>query len=116
MVSSRTGLSCALILVLSRSVFVAQAPASPDSSWQTLDRRIADLYQQGDLPQAIEAAQAALRVAATPKETGRSLDRLGFLFYTSGKLTDGETYLRQSLQTCQSAFGVDSLEYAEPAH
>jgi tetratricopeptide (TPR) repeat protein len=72
--------------------------------------------REGDLPEAIESAQAALRIAASPKETGRSLDRLGFLYYTSGKLTEGETYLRRSLQTCEAAFGTDSLEYAEPAN
>lgn len=116
MLLRRTGLSCALILALGQSVFVAQAPSPQENSWQQLDRRTADLYAKGDLPQAIEAAEAALRVAASPKETGRSLDRLGFLYYTSGKLTEGETYLRQSLQTCDAAFGPDSLEYAEPAN
>ena len=73
-------------------MFIAEAPAPQESSWQGLDRRTADLYAKGDLPQAIEAAQAALRIAASPKETGRSLDRLGFLYYTCGKLTEGEAY------------------------
>ena len=116
MLLRRTGLTCAVTLALCQSVFVAQAPAPAENSWQALDRRTADLYAKGDLPQAIEAAQAALRIAASPKETGRSLDRLGFLYYTSGKLAEGETYLRKSLQTCESAFGTDSLEYAEPAN
>ena len=112
----RTGLTCAIAMAVCQSVSVAQAPASQENNWQALDRHAADLYEKGDLPQAIEAAQAALAVAASPRETGRSLDRLGFLYYTSGKLTDGEAFLRKSLHTCESAFGVDSLEYAEAAN
>jgi hypothetical protein len=116
MLLRRTGLTCAVTLALCQSVFFAEAPAPQESSWQALDRRTADLYAKAICPQAIESAQAALRIAASPKETGRSLDRLGFLYYTSGKLTEGETYLRRSLQTCEAAFGTDSLEYAEPAN
>ncbi len=114
MLLRRAGLTCAVALALSQAVSVAQVPQ--ESTWQALDRRVTALYEKGDLSQAIEAAQAALRVAASPHETGRSLDRLGFLSYTSGKLADGETYLRKSLQTCESAFGADSLEFAEAAN
>ncbi len=84
--------------------------------WQALDRRAAELYEKGDLQQAIAAAQEALDAAASPRESGKSLDRLGFLSYTSGNLAEGEKYLRQSLQVRQSAFGTDSLDYAETAN
>jgi CHAT domain-containing protein/tetratricopeptide (TPR) repeat protein len=83
--------------------------------WQTLDARAAALYLKGDLPQAIAAAEAALAVAGSPRESGKSLDRLGFLHYTAGKLTEGEKELRQSLQVREEAFGADSLDYAESA-
>jgi CHAT domain-containing protein/tetratricopeptide (TPR) repeat protein len=105
---------CVAVLALSRTVFVAQSPQTP--TWEALDARASELYAKGDLPHAIDAADAALRLAASPRETGRSLDRLGFLYYTSGKLEEGERYLRRSLETRESAFGVDSLEYAETAN
>src|SRR4051794_25173740 len=75
-----------------------------------------DWNRKGDLPRAIEVASAALRKAASLRESGRSLDRLGFLYYTSGKLEEGERYLRQSLQARESAFGVESADYAETAN
>src|SRR5262245_40661519 len=85
-------------------------------SWPALDAQAAQLYDQGNLPKAIEVAQQALRMAASASESGRSLDRLGFLLYTSGNLPDGEKYLRQSLDVRDAAFGEDSLEYAETAN
>jgi CHAT domain-containing protein/tetratricopeptide (TPR) repeat protein len=86
------------------------------NNWQSLDARAADLYAGGDLPQAIAAAEEALRAAASPRESGKSLDRLGFLLYTSGKLPEGEKYLRESLRVREDAFGADSLDYAETAN
>jgi hypothetical protein len=61
-----------------------QTPAD----WASLDARAASLYAEGDLARAIEAAQAALRVAVSPAERGKSLDRLGFLHYTSAGAPD----------------------------
>src|SRR5262249_37372261 len=58
-------------------------------TWPALDAQAAQLYDQGNLPKAIEVAQQALRMAASASESGRSLDRLGFLLYTSGNLPDG---------------------------
>src|ERR1700722_18619314 len=111
----RTGsVSCAIWLLLCRAATFGQAP--PDSQWQALDTRAADLYARGDLSQAISAAQAALQASSSPRESGKSLDRLGFLYYTSGNLPEGEEYLRQSLQVRESAFGSDSLDYAETAN
>lgn len=111
----QTLLSCAVVIVVAaaQAASVAQT-ATP--SWQALDARVDELYAAGDLAKAIEAAQAALRAASSPRESGRSLDRLGFLFYTSGNLADGEKYLRESLTTRETAFGAGSLEYAESAN
>jgi CHAT domain-containing protein/tetratricopeptide (TPR) repeat protein len=55
-------------------------------------------------------------VAASAAQSGRSLDRLGFLYYTSGDLATGEKYLRQSLHVREEAFGPESQEYAETAN
>jgi CHAT domain-containing protein len=95
---------------------VVLAQGQSVSSWQALDARAADLYARGDLPQAIAAAEEALRAAGSPRESGKSLDRLGFLSYTSGKLPEGEKYLRESLRVREMAFGTDSLDYAETAN
>src|SRR5262245_22882415 len=105
--------ACAAGLLLSQVAGHTQAPAAAD--WRTLDARAADLYVQGDLMRAIEAARAALDAASSPSERGRSLDRLGFFSYTAGNAAEGEKYLRQSLDLRESAFGIDSLDYAETA-
>jgi CHAT domain-containing protein len=104
-------LASALLLA---GVLAPQEPATGD--WAALDAQATQLYNQGNLPKAIDAAQQALRLAASPQESGRSLDRLGFLLYTSGNLADGEKYLRQSLDVRDRAPGADSLEYAETAN
>jgi CHAT domain-containing protein/tetratricopeptide (TPR) repeat protein len=108
------GASCTIGLVLCQAVALGQAPLVND--WQALDAKAAELYAEGDLAQAIDAAQAALGAATSPRESGKSLDRLGFLDFTAGKLADGEKYLRQSLQVRESAFGRESLDYAETAN
>ncbi len=104
------------VLVLAVGGVGSRTQAPQDGSWQTLDRECMRLYETGDLPHALEAARAALKVAASPHERGRSLDRVGFLAYTAGNLDEGEQYLRQSLETREAAFGVDSLDYAETAN
>ena len=105
-------LACCVLLL--QAVGVGQTP--PASEWQALDQQALDLYVQGDLPKAIAAAERALQVASSPRESGRSLDRLGFLYYTSGRLQEGEKYLRESLRVREQAFGIESLEYAETAN
>jgi len=105
-------IASACCLLLLQMIALGQAP----SEWQALDQQALDLYVQGDLPKAIVAAEQALRVAASPRQSGRSLDRLGFLYYTSGRLEEGEKYLRESLRTREQAFGIDSLDYAETAN
>jgi CHAT domain-containing protein/tetratricopeptide (TPR) repeat protein len=107
--------SCIATLTALPLALLAQATPAAES-WGALDARVSALYEQGDLPQAIAAAQAALSAATSAGESGRSLDRLGFLYYTSGDLVRGETFLRRSLETRQASSGVDSLEYAETAN
>jgi CHAT domain-containing protein len=106
--------SCAAALLCLQAFVSGQTLIAQD--WRTLDTRAAELYEKGDLQQAIAVAQEAVRAAASPRESGKSLDRLGFLSYTSGNLSEGEKYLRQSLQVRESAFGIDSLDYAETAN
>jgi CHAT domain-containing protein/tetratricopeptide (TPR) repeat protein len=107
-----------LVMCLANLAIVQPVSSAQENNqtWQALDAKVTELYSTGDLPQAIDAAQAALKSAASPRESGRSLDRLGFLYYTSGNLADGETYLRHSLRLRESAFGADSLDYAETAN
>jgi CHAT domain-containing protein/tetratricopeptide (TPR) repeat protein len=100
-------------VILATWQVVSAAPAQDDRTWTKLDAQAGELYAQGELQKAIQVAQAAFETATSPAESGRSLDRLGFLYYTSGDLAKGEQYLRQSLQTRESAFGPDSLEVAE---
>ena len=49
------------------------------ADWDALDQQIEQLYVKGDLPGAVRAAKLAVDAASTPKQSGRSLDRLGFL-------------------------------------
>lgn len=107
----RAGLWCLLALVAWQA-----APSTQQVDWRELDTRAVELYVKGDLPAAIAAARTALQAASSPAETGRSLDRLGFLLHMAGNMTDGEKFLRQSLELREATFGVDSLDYAETAN
>ena len=107
-------MSCAVALWVCQAVLVGQGPLARD--WRTLDSRAAEWYERGDLPRAIAAARTALDAASSPREAGKSLDRLGFLYYISGNLPEGEKYLRQSLEVRETAFGAESLDYAETAN
>jgi CHAT domain-containing protein/tetratricopeptide (TPR) repeat protein len=95
---------------------VALVGQAPDGDWSALDAQAARYYDAGDLPNAIEISRQALAVAASPAESGRSLDRLGFYIYIAGNLPDGEKFLRQSLELRGQSFGGDSPEYAETAN
>src|SRR2546425_1024950 len=85
-------------------------------NWQTLDKQAEDLYTKGDLKEAIRVAKLAVDAAADPKQTGHSLDRLGFFQYTAGDMKEGETALRQALEIRKSKIGADSEDYAESAN
>jgi CHAT domain-containing protein/tetratricopeptide (TPR) repeat protein len=112
--ASATAAACAAAVWLACVTPTSAQKPAPD--WASLDQRAASLYAAGDLPHAVDAAQLALRAAVSPRERGKSLDRLGFLHYTSGDLAAGERELRESLQIRLDAFGADSLEYAETAN
>jgi CHAT domain-containing protein/tetratricopeptide (TPR) repeat protein len=86
------------------------------SDWDALDKQIEQLYLKGDLAGAVRVAKLAVDAAATPKQSGHSLDRLGFLYYNSGNLKDGEAFLRQSLALRKEKLGADSADYAESAN
>ena len=105
--------ACVTAVIAGQIILLAQ---SADHSWQALDAKVTELYQQGELREAINVARDAVQLASTPHETGRSLDRLGFLYYTSGDLANGEKYLRESLRARETAFGDDSLDAAETAN
>jgi len=74
---------------------MSQAPAP---SWDTLDQQLKQAYEKGDLPEALRLAKLAADAAANSKQTGRSYDMLGYIYYVSGNLKDGETYLRRAIE------------------
>ncbi|MGA2212264.1 MAG: CHAT domain-containing tetratricopeptide repeat protein, partial [Bryobacteraceae bacterium] len=86
------------------------------ADWEALDQQTEQLYLKGDLAGAVNIAKLALDAASNPKQTGRSLDRLGFLYYNSGNLKDGETFLRQSLDLRREKLGADTDDYAQSAN
>lgn len=100
----------ALLFATTAALFAQQA------DWDALDKQIEELYTKGDLAGAVRVAKLAVDAASTPKQSGHSLDRLGFLYYNSGNLKDGEAYLRQGLALRREKLGVDSADYAESAN
>ncbi len=103
--------SLALLLAAGPMFLQAQKP-----DWEALDQQVEQLYLKGDIAGAVSAAKLALDAASNPKQSGRSLDRLGFLYYNSGNLKDGETFLRQGLDLRREKLGADSADYAESAN
>src|ERR1700692_3056030 len=87
--------------------------SAQQADWDALDKQIEELYTKGDLAGAVRVAKLAVDAASTPKQSGHSLDRLGFLYYNSGNLKDGEAYLRQGLTLRREQLGIDSADYAE---
>jgi CHAT domain-containing protein/Tfp pilus assembly protein PilF len=99
-------------------LFLAAAsmlPAQP-ADWDALNSQVEQLYLKGDMAGAVRVAKLAVDAASTPKQSGRSLDRLGFLYYNSGNLKDGEAFLRQGLALRREKLGADSADYAESAN
>jgi tetratricopeptide (TPR) repeat protein len=81
-----------------------------------LDKQAEELYTKGDLKEAIRIARLAVDAASGPKESGHSMDRLGFFEYTSGNLKDGESLLRSALELRKTELGIDTVDYAESAN
>ena len=86
------------------------------ADWDALDQQVEQLYLKGDMAGAVRVAKLALEAASNPKQSGRSLDRLGFLYYNSGNLKDGETLLRQGLKLRREKLGADTDDYAQSAN
>src|ERR1700722_2560103 len=100
-----------VLLLAACPMLLAQNPG-----WDALDQQVEQLYLKGDMAGAVRAAKLAVDAASTPKQSGRSLDRLGFLYYNSGNLKDGEAFLRQGLALRREKLGADSADYAESAN
>ena len=100
-----------VLLLAACPMLLAQTPG-----WDALDQQVEQLYLKGDMAGAVRVAKLAVDAAATPKQSGRSLDRLGFLYYNSGNLKDGEAFLRQGLELRRKELGPDSADYAESAN
>ncbi|MGA2881628.1 MAG: CHAT domain-containing tetratricopeptide repeat protein [Bryobacteraceae bacterium] len=100
-----------VLLLAASPMLLAQTP-----DWDALDRQVEQLYLKGDMAGAVRVAKLAVDAASTPKQSGRSLDRLGFLYYNSGNLKDGEALLRQGLALRREKLGADSADYAESAN
>lgn len=103
-------------LLLGASDLRALSQAAPTQDWASLDRQADEVYGKGDLKEAIRIAKLAVSVAADPKQSGRSLDRLGFFEFTSGNLKDGESHLREALELRKTKLGLDTADYAESAN
>lgn len=98
------------LAVLVGSAF-SQAPAPTD--WQGIDNQLKEAYLKGDLADALRLAKLAVAAATTPEQSGRSLDRLGYLYYVSGNLKEGEPLIRQGLEIRRTKIGPDTEETAE---
>jgi CHAT domain-containing protein/tetratricopeptide (TPR) repeat protein len=94
--------------------FLFQNPPAQD--WASLDRQAEELYTKGDLKEAIRIAGLAVDAASGAKQTGHSMDRLGFFEYTSGNQKDGESHLRQAIELRKSKLGTETADYAESAN
>ena len=101
--------------LLSIALLCGASPAHAQD-WASLDRQAEELYTKGDLKEAIRVAGLALAAASGPKQSARSMDRLGFFEYTSGDQKDGESHLRQALELRKTDLGIETSDYAESAN
>ena len=101
------------VLLAIASLALCQTPAA--QSWDALDQQLEQAYLKGDLSEGLRLAKLAADAASTPAQSGRSLDRLGYLYYVSGNLKDGETYLRKAIEI-RRQIGADTADYAESAN
>ncbi len=104
----------AFLPTLFAAALLLQEPHPRD--WASLDRQAEDLYTKGDLKEAIRVAHLAVDAASGAKQSGHSMDRLGFFEYTSGDQKNGEQHLRQALELRKSTLGPDTADYAESAN
>ncbi len=103
----------ALLLALVPTAF-AQPPTQQD--WDSLDKQLEQAYLKGDLAESLRLAKLSVAAASNSKQSGRSLDRLGYLYYVSGNLKDGEALLRKGIEIRRTQIGPDTEEYAESAN
>src|SRR5579872_993973 len=103
----------ALLLALAPA---ALAQSATPQNWDSLDQQLEQAYLKGDLAESLRLAKLAVDAAATPKQSGRSLDRLGFLYYVSGNLKDGQTFLRKGIEIRRTQIGADTADYADSAN
>jgi len=103
-------------LVLGATVPRVFSQQSPTQDWASLDKQAEELYNKGDLKEAVRIARLAVDAASDPKQQGRSLDRLGFFEYTSGNLKEAESRLRQALELRKTKLGIETADYAESAN
>src|ERR1700722_11272620 len=104
----------ALLPALIAAAILLQDPVPQD--WASLDRQAEDLYTKGDLKEAIRVAHLAVDSASGPRQSGHSIDRLGFFEYTFGDLNSGERHLRQALELRKNELGADTADFAESAN
>jgi len=105
----RSARAALIFLVLTSTGF----PQAPPADWETLDKQLEAAYLKGDLAEGIRVAKLAVDAATTPKQSGKSLDRLGYLYYVSGNFKDGEPLLRQGLEIRRTKVGPDTEDTAE---
>ena len=95
-------------------LFLLQGANAAD--WASLDRQAEEFYSKGDLKEAVRAAKLAVDAASGPKQTGHSLDRLGFFEYTAGDRKAGESHLLKGLELRKTQLGIETADYAESAN
>jgi CHAT domain-containing protein/Flp pilus assembly protein TadD len=111
----RTQILLTITLLLSTLPLPTSAQTSAQD-WDTLDHQLEEAYLKGDFPESLRLAKLAVAAATTPAQSGRSVDRLGYLYYVSGNFKEGEPYLRQAIEIRRTQIGPDSADYAESAN
>ena len=88
---------------------------TPVQSWDAIEKQVDAAYLKGDLAEALRLSKLSADAAKTPKQISQSVGRLGYLYYVSGNLKDGEPLLRQALEIRRKEMpGTD--DYAETAN
>jgi len=90
-------------------------PQSPAQSWDAIEKQVDAAYLKGDLAEALRLSKLSVDAAQGPKQTSQSVGRLGYLYYVSGNLKDGEPLLRQALEIRRKEMPATDA-YAETAN